>query len=191
MYQKKTKEEYKTSQLSNLEKVKKYLQMYSEIVILDKHNLSTKIIQEIKTQFNDSKFIHIKKKLFQKFFIFKNSNLNIHGNFMLCFTNNAKDIQSYSYFDFAKKNDILNQNLILNKNDIKILNSNDFIKKFSTEFDTIINASGDYIINENSVITEFQEQLLKKLKIKTMKKRLNVLKIYETTEFQFINKQIA
>ena len=53
MYQKKTKEEYKTSQLSNLEKVKKYLQMYSEIVILDKHNLSTKIIQEIKTQFND------------------------------------------------------------------------------------------------------------------------------------------
>ena len=110
---------------------------------------------------------------------------------MLCFTNNAKDIQSYNYFDFAKKNDILNQNLILNKNDIKILNSNDFIKKFSTEFDTIINASGDYIINENSVITEFQEQLLKKLKIKTMKKRLNVLKIYETTEFQFINKQIA
>ena len=129
--------------------------------------------------------------LIQKFFIFKKSNLNIHGNFMLCFTNNAKDIQSYSYFDFAKKNDILNQNLILNKNDIKILNSNDFIKKFSTEFDTIINASGDYIINENSVITEFQEQLLKKLKIKTMKKRLNVLKIYETTEFQFINKQIA
>ena len=58
MYQKKTKEEYKTSQLSNLEKVKKYLQMYSEIVILDKHNLSTKIIQEIKTQFNDSKCLY-------------------------------------------------------------------------------------------------------------------------------------
>lgn len=191
MYQKKTKEEYKASQLNHLEKIKEYLQIYSEIVILDKHNLSTKIIQDIKTQFSDSKFIHIKKKLFQKFFVFKNSNLNIDGNFILCFTNNAKDIQSYSYFDFAKKNDVLDQNLILSKNDIKVLSSNDFIRKFSTELDTIINGSDDYVINENSIITEFQEQLLKKLKIKTIRKQLNILKIYETMEVQFINKQIA